>query len=106
MGWTTTEIPRNEQAFVRDRYTWSGDGRTVRPIAMARRGRAWYMGYEFGYRTDDETVGPNDAQCPERILELLIPTERPFAKDWRERCRAWNARRRTTQHRTAEGTVA
>ena len=44
-------------------------------------------GYIFGYKDMDETVGPNEADCPEAILDLLTPTEYPYATAWRARCR-------------------
>ena len=51
-------------------------------------------GYIFGYKDMDETVGPNEAGCPEAILDLLTPTEYPYAKAWRARCREKAAARR------------
>lgn len=36
-------------------------------------------GYIFGYKDMDETVGPNESGCPEAILDLLTPTEYPYA---------------------------
>lgn len=44
-------------------------------------------GYIFGYKDMDETVGPNESDCPEAILDLLTPTEYPCAQAWRARCR-------------------
>ena len=125
MGWTQTQAPRDEKAFVRDLYTWRNAEREVRPIAMGRQGRTWYLAcedvhtksgtravwagvcritrdardpdYGFGYRTDDESVGPNEAKCPQRILDLLTATEHRHANDWRERCRVWHARQRAAR---------
>jgi hypothetical protein len=51
-------------------------------------------GYIFGYKDMDETVGPNEANCPEAILDLLTPTEYPYAQAWRTRCRENLAARR------------
>lgn len=45
-------------------------------------------GMVFGYKDMDETVGPYETDCPARILDLLTPTDRPYALAWRERCRA------------------
>ena len=36
----------------------------------------------------DETMGPNEASCPETILKLLTPTQNEHALDWRKRCLA------------------
>lgn len=51
-------------------------------------------GYIFGYKDMDETVGPNEADCPKAILDLLTPTEYPYAQAWRARCRDNLAARR------------
>lgn len=42
--------------------------------------------YNFGYKDMDETVGPYESECPERILKLLTPTDSEYANMWRERC--------------------
>lgn len=42
--------------------------------------------YNFGYKDMDETMGPYQCDCPERILKLLTPTEHEWAKKWREKC--------------------
>ncbi|PZU68482.1 MAG: hypothetical protein DI546_20520, partial [Rhizobium sp.] len=34
----------------------------------------------------DETMGPNEAACPERILSLLGDTDNASALNWRRRC--------------------
>ena len=43
-------------------------------------------GHNFGYKDMTENMGPNEAQCPKCILNLLTPTEHEYAKEWRERC--------------------
>ena len=43
-------------------------------------------GEQFGYKDMDETMGPNEADCPESILALLGPTSSESAIDWRRRC--------------------
>ncbi|MDX3911143.1 MAG: hypothetical protein QHC67_15185 [Sphingobium sp.] len=45
-------------------------------------------GYIFGYKDMDETMGPCEDQCPRHILDLLTPTDKAYALDWRRRCRA------------------
>ena len=45
-------------------------------------------GYVFGYKAMDETMGPCEAECPARILDLLTATDNDYARGWRERCRA------------------
>lgn len=42
--------------------------------------------YNFGYKDMDETMGPYECDCPERILKLLTPTDHEYALGWRERC--------------------
>lgn len=51
-------------------------------------------GYVFGYKDMDEGMGPCEAECPEAILDLLTPTDRPHALAWRARCRENAAARR------------
>jgi len=59
-------------------------------------------GYNFGYKDMDETMGPNECDCPERILKLLTPTDNEYAKKWRERC--WeNIRKRKTRPKLEKG---
>ena len=56
----------------------------------------------IGYKPMDETMGPNESECPERILKLLTPTDSQFAKEWRERCWA-NINRRKTKPKVKDG---
>jgi len=42
--------------------------------------------YDTGYKDMDESVGPCEAQCPERILNLLTPTAHEYALEWRRKC--------------------
>lgn len=42
----------------------------------------------FYYKEMDDTVGPNEAQCPANVLDLLSPTTSEYALEWRARCRA------------------
>ena len=43
-------------------------------------------GYVFAYKDLDETAGPFECECPERILRLLDPTDNHAALVWRRRC--------------------
>lgn len=45
-------------------------------------------GLIFGYKDMEESMGPCEAECPERILSKLTPTTNEHALEWRERCRA------------------
>lgn len=40
----------------------------------------------FGYKDEDEDLGPTEFRCPERILKLLTPATTENAKHWREVC--------------------
>lgn len=44
--------------------------------------------YNFGYKDMSEDCGPYQAECPERILNLLTETDSEYANKWREACRA------------------
>ena len=52
-------------------------------------------GYIFGYKDMEESMGPCECDCPESILNLLTPTDREYAVQWRARCRENTAARRT-----------
>lgn len=41
---------------------------------------------QFGYKDMDETMGPCESECPERILKLLTSTDSKWANAWRKRC--------------------
>ncbi len=43
-------------------------------------------GYVFAYKDLTEHMGPNEAECPERILALLGDSDDPSALNWRRRC--------------------
>ena len=47
----------------------------------SREGGGW------GYKSMDETMGPNAAQAPVRLIEFLSPTRNEWAREWRQRCR-------------------
>jgi hypothetical protein len=41
-----------------------------------------------------EPMGPCECDCPDAILDLLIPTDHQYAEEWRARCRDNAAERR------------
>lgn len=43
--------------------------------------------YGFCYKDMDETMGPCEAHCPTKVLDLLTPTDNENANEWRARCR-------------------
>jgi len=52
-------------------------------------------GHNFGYKSMDETCGPNESKCPLSILNLLTPTDSKWANEWRERCRAYHEQQKS-----------
>jgi hypothetical protein len=52
-------------------------------------------GYIFGYKDMEESMGPYESDCPAPILDLLTPTDREYAVQWRARCRENTVARRT-----------
>lgn len=61
----------------------------------------WSPGYyNFTYKAMDETVGPNAADAPSKVLDLLTPTTHEFANQWRARCRERINRRRALVDRS------
>lgn len=46
---------------------------------------------QFTYKEMSEDSGPAEDRCPERILELLTPTDSEWANEWRSRCRQYAA---------------
>lgn len=62
------------------------------------------MGNDFGYKDMDESMGPYQSDCPERILDLLTETDSEYANEWRARCRANIAARKSIPKLT-EGVV-
>lgn len=49
--------------------------------------------HNYGWKSMDERMGPNEAQAPAKVLDLLTPTDSEYALAWRERCRAHLARK-------------
>lgn len=81
-----------------------GDAQGKREIVavVCALGYAPNSHYNFGYKDMDESMGPCECDCPERILKLLTPTEHEWAKEWREKC--WeNIRARKARPRLKEG---
>jgi hypothetical protein len=120
MGWTFTHKPPNESLRTFFEREWGSDnGRGIVDFAVAGFNTAYaayrthdgrIIGivvsvtyrprdyYNFGYKAVDECQGPYEAKCPERILNLLTPLsdreEDRYAREWRERCQAYHAKRR------------
>jgi hypothetical protein len=119
MGWTITHKPRgmslkeffsSEFDHVNTKTGWSGkvldcaahlgaayiayeikkdDTRKVIAIICATR---YYKDtyYNFGYKDMDEVEGPYYYDCPQRVLDLLTPTDNKTALEWRRKCQRRN----------------
>lgn len=60
--------------------------------------------FNFGWKDMDESCGPYEANCPERILKLLTPTDNEYALGWRAACWA-NIEKRKARKSLPPGTV-
>lgn len=49
-------------------------------------------GGETAVKMQDEEMGPCDTKCPDRLLDMLDETDNDYAKEWRAKCRAYNAK--------------
>ncbi len=117
MGWTFQAKPRDVKADLDGQFTGKlrvldsaivaareyyaavevvdGDKREVfAAVFMLQFAPKAHDGMTFGYKDMDETMGPRIARCPERILDLLTPTDSEYAKVWRQRCRDYHAARK------------
>ena len=102
MGWSIYAKPQNVKAHL--------DGEmnsNIKVLASALKGFTYYEALQLpdatvtatvalvryyrdgtiGVKWMDEDMGPNESDCPEKILDLLTPTTREYATAWRERCR-------------------
>lgn len=59
----------------------------------------------FCYKEMDETLGPVQAECPAKILDLLTPTDNENANEWRARCRRNLEQAEVRKKAIAPGTV-
>ena len=69
------------------------DGDNTRFIAVFRFA---YRSGELLYSTDDESAGPNETDCPERLLRGVEGSapRNAYAAQWRQRCREKAAEKR------------
>ena len=112
MGWLTLHRPRG----LTDKEFFQGQmGSSYKVLETGRDGRTAYLAvehpegyvfgmvcllhlaprsdYNFGYKDMDESMGPNEDRCPEKVLNLLSPLDEfphsnDYAADWRKRCEA------------------
>lgn len=72
----------------------TGERSVVGIVCLVRYNPRDHEGYIFGYKDMEESMGPCESECPERILDLLTPTDNQYAIEWRARCRQNAAARR------------
>lgn len=83
-----SSCPGNRVYYAAAQLTTNGvPGDVFAIICLIRWNPRSADGHQFGYKSMDESAGPCEAQCPARILDLLTPTDREYANDWRARCR-------------------
>ncbi len=72
----------------RDKTTWQLDMTTRKVVAFVflLDYRLSESGHDTGYKDMDESMGPYECECPERILRLLTPTSHESALAWRKCC--------------------
>lgn len=68
-----------------------GEREVFAVICLVQYNRKAKDGYIFGYKDMDESMGPYQAECPTKILDLLTPTNNPHAMEWRAKCTAFHA---------------
>lgn len=70
-------------------------------VCLTQRARGYF---NFGYKDMDETMGPDAAEMPSKLLDMLSPTENEWALSWRSRCRQ-NAHRATVAASLQRGDI-
>ncbi|MGE0776367.1 MAG: hypothetical protein AB7L36_15205 [Sphingomonadaceae bacterium] len=89
-----SSCPGNRVYYAAAQILTNGDpGEVFAVVCLVRWNPRSRDGHQFGYKDMDETMGPCEAECPARILDLLTSTENQHAIEWRQRCRANIARR-------------
>lgn len=82
------EAKRDAYYFVADKNDDSG----LRVLFVIGVQRVPRSEYNFGWKSCDEGMGPIWTTCPDRLLDLMGDAPNEWASDWRDRCRAYNAR--------------
>ncbi|MCZ4354796.1 hypothetical protein [uncultured Marivita sp.] len=76
---TTDADPHGYEADALGRYVFAA-------VILTRRDNG-----EWCYKDMEESMGPHEAQAPQKLLDLLSPTTKEYALAWRERCKAFAA---------------
>lgn len=114
MGWTFTNTDLKRKEAINELYNWDSDRYRTRVLKSVMKGSVYYgaveqickdtairtvtgvvvltssdkkHGYNFGYKSIDETMGPGYYDCPRSILNLLTDTDNEYALEWRKNCR-------------------
>jgi len=131
MGWLYRSEPVDDPvAHLTGQFDHDGERRRSDVLAAARAGSTVYMAVRstekatgaafvfaavilisntrkdgFGYKDMDETMGPSECACPERIMRLLSPVgdipNPGYAADWRARGAAHHASARELRAKRA-----
>jgi hypothetical protein len=131
MGWLYQNDPVDDPlACIKTKYNYDCDTHTLQTLDGARCGNTVYLAVKstdkktgrsfvfaavilisntkshgFGYKDMDESMGPCQCDCPQRIMRLLSPvTDIPnpsYAADWRARVAARKTARRAQRDRLA-----
>lgn len=130
MGWTGMDKPDNVSDWMKRQLTWESGGakNTCLDVAIVQRQTGYAAvetvhedgtreiwaavfalhffpraqhGETFSYKDMTEHMGPNEVDCPKRILDRLTPTDSQYANEWRAKCRERLARR--DANRVADG---
>lgn len=84
-----SRCPGNRVYYAATQVMTNGQGGEIFAIVcLVRWNPRAKDGYIFSYKDMEESMGPCEADCPASILDLLTPTDKEYALDWRARCRA------------------
>jgi hypothetical protein len=81
-------------AAVRDVYYFVADSTSTgeRVLFVVKTWRAPRSHFNFTYKAMSEDCGPVESTCPNKLLDLMGDAPNEHAQEWRDRCRAYNAR--------------
>jgi hypothetical protein len=129
MGWLYRDEPIDDPlAYLKAKYNYDCDTHTLQTLDGARIGNTVYLAVKstvkktsrsfvfaavilirntkkdgFGYKDMDESMGPCECNCPQRIMRLLSPTadipHPGYTADWRARVAAWHEEQRQRRQR-------
>jgi hypothetical protein len=129
MGWTYFQKPENVKQWFEDHLTWESETKLYCCLKSAIKFKVAYAAvetidkktgtrevwaavyllnytrsndYNFGYKDQDESLGPFDRKCPASILELLTAPCNENAAQWRQRCWENLAKKKSNNQRKIE----